>query len=158
MIAVVDELVRHVAGGQPIARLDAGAAFIQTVQGGLRLHLDSDSLRSCRRLTTMTQRPTARMNNVARALTSGFRPSRTRENTSMGSVVEPGPDRNEASTTSSSDKVNDSSQAETSAGAISGSVMRKNTVSGVAPRSSAASSSERSRSRDRKSTRLNSSH
>src|SRR3546814_11826528 len=97
----------------------------------------------------MTQRPTARMNNVARALTAGFRPSRTRENTSMGSVVEPGPDRNEASTTSSSDKVNDSSQADTSAGAISGSVKRTNTVTAVTPRSSAAATNDPPRSATR---------
>src|SRR5690606_17921066 len=149
MVAVVDKFVRYAVRRQPFAGLDAGAALGQAIQGCLVLHFNSDALRNCRRLTRMTQMPTPRMNRVASALTSGLSPRRTREKTSMSSVVEPGPDRNEATTTSSSDSVNDSSHADASAGAISGSVMRKNTVSGVAPRSSAASSSERSRSRTR---------
>ncbi|CAJ6271202.1 Uncharacterised protein [Burkholderia pseudomallei] len=81
------------------------------------------------------------MKSVASAFISGFRPRRTRENTTSGSVVEPGPERNAESTRSSIDSVNDSSQPESSACEISGSVITKNTFSGVAPRSSAASSS-----------------
>jgi hypothetical protein len=89
------------------------------------------------------------MNSVASAFISGFKPRRTRENTTSGSVVEPGPDRNADSTRSSIDSVNDSSQPATSACEISGSVMKKNTRNGVAPRSSAASSSDGCRSRTR---------
>ncbi|CAE6864779.1 hypothetical protein R70006_08281 [Paraburkholderia domus] len=57
-------------------------------------------------------------------------------------MVEPGPDRNAESTRSSNDSVNDSSQPDIKACEISGSVIRKNTLKGVAPRSSAASSSD----------------
>src|SRR6478735_9060239 len=63
----------------------------------------------------------------------------------MGSVFEPGPATNCDTTTSSQDKVNASSQPERMAGRINGSVMRKNTLAGRAPRSSAASSSESSK-------------
>ncbi len=49
-----------------------------------------------------------------------------------------------ATTTSSSDRVKASSQPATSAGAMIGSVMRPNTVRRLAPRSIAASSSDRS--------------
>src|SRR5690606_37392174 len=59
------------------------------------------------------------------------------------------PDKNEAMTTSSRDKVNASSHAASNAGKIKGKVTTKKTFIGVAPRSSAASSSERSRSRMR---------
>src|SRR5690606_41684937 len=70
-----------------------------SIQGCLVLHFDSDALRNCRRLTRMTQMPTPRMNRVASALTSGLSPRRTREKTSMGSVVEPGPDRKDRKST-----------------------------------------------------------
>ncbi|MNF05628.1 hypothetical protein D3C80_2054040 [compost metagenome] len=74
---------------------------------------------------------------------------RTLENTNIGKVVAPGPATKLAITRSSSDRVNASIQPATSAGAIIGSVITKNTFSGVAPRSIAASSIERSSSRRR---------
>lgn len=58
---------------------------------------------------------------------------RTLENTSIGSVVAPGPETKLAITRSSSDRVNASIQPEISAGAIIGKVMTKNTFSGGAP-------------------------
>ncbi len=62
--------------------------------------------------------------------------------------MEPGPETKLAITRSSSDSVKLSSQPEISAGAMIGSVMSKNTRAGVAPRSCAASSRLRSRSRE----------
>src|SRR5215472_6388308 len=63
----------------------------------------------------------------------------------MGRVVADGPDTKLATTRSSSDNVKASSQPETSAGLIPGRVTRHNTPNGRAPRSSAASSSARSK-------------
>src|SRR5690554_7043971 len=102
---------------------------------------------------------TAAMISVARALISGDTPIRTDENTTIGKVVAPGPDTKLAITRSSSDKVNASNQPDTNAGAITGRVITKKVFSGVQPRSMAASSMDKStsRNRDRKSTRLNSS-
>jgi len=74
---------------------------------------------------------------------------RTREKTSIGSVVAPGPETKLAMTRSSKESVNASSQPDITAGMIIGRVMIKNTFSGVAPRSIAASSMERSSSRSR---------
>jgi putrescine transport system permease protein len=54
------------------------------------------------------------------------------ENTIMGRVDAPGPDVKLATTTSSSDRVNASSQPETSAGTSSGRVMRMNACQGGA--------------------------
>jgi len=62
------------------------------------------------------------------------------ENTTIGSVDAPGPDVKLATTTSSSDNVNDNSHPAISAGAISGIVIRANTFHGAAYRSAAASS------------------
>ena len=59
---------------------------------------------------------------VATALTLGFSPRRAREKITSGIVVAPGPERNADSTTSSSESVNVSSQADSSACAIIGSV------------------------------------
>ena len=67
----------------------------------------------------------------------------------MGSVDEPGPDTKLAITKSSKDSVNASNQAATSAGAIVGMVIVKNTTRGLAPRSMAASSKVRSMPRKR---------
>ena len=78
---------------------------------------------------------------VATALTLGFRPRRAREKITSGIVVAPGPDRNADSTTSSSESVKVSSQADISACPIIGSVTSQNTCHGRAPRSIAASSS-----------------
>jgi hypothetical protein len=105
-------------------------------------------------LPTITPTVTTPINSVASAFISGFRPSRTRENTTSGSVVEPGPDRNADSTTSSIDSVNDSSHRATSACEISGSVIEKNTRSGGAPRSRAASSIDGCNSRTRDCTMI----
>lgn len=93
--------------------------------------------------------PTTSRIRLASALISGFTPMRTLENTSIGNVVAPGPETKLAITRSSSDRVNASIQPEISAGAIIGKVMTKNTFSGGAPRSIAASSIERSTSRRR---------
>ena len=82
---------------------------------------------------------------VASALTSGLTPSRTLEKITIGSVVEPGPATNCEMTRSSQDSVNANNQPDISAGNISGMVIRKNTVAGRAPRSSAASSSASSK-------------
>ena len=60
-------------------------------------------------------------------------------------MVAPGPEVNEAITRSSSDRVKASIQPETTAGRMTGSVICKKVLTGVAPRSIAASSSERSK-------------
>src|SRR5690554_1131408 len=86
---------------------------------------------------------------VANALISGDTPIRTDENTTIGKVVAPGPDTKLAITRSSSDKVNASNQPDTNAGAITGSVITKKVFSGVQPRSMAASSMDKSTSRNR---------
>ena len=81
---------------------------------------------------------------VAIALMSGVTPSRTLAKISIGSVVALGPDTKLEMTRSSSDRVNASSQPETSAGSSIGTVMSKKTASGRPPRSIAASSSDSS--------------
>ena len=80
-------------------------------------------------MTPAITTPTATMAimMVASALISGLTPSRTLEKITIGSVVEPGPETKLAITRSSSDSVNASSQPETSAGAMIGRVIRKNT-------------------------------
>src|SRR5690625_6975285 len=97
----------------------------------------------------ITQPPTKTINKVANALISGFKPSRTRAKTSRGKVEYPGPDKNDAITTSSSDKVNASNHAASSAGAISGTETTKKTYSGEAPKLKAASAHDTSRLRIR---------
>ena len=89
------------------------------------------------------------MTTVASALTVGSSPRRARLKITSGSVVEPGPDRKADITTSSSESVKVSSQAASSDCAIIGSVTRKKTCSGRAPRSCAASSNCGLRSRSR---------
>ncbi len=81
----------------------------------------------------------------ASALISGLTPMRTFEKITIGKVLEPGPETKLAITRSSSEMVKASSQPDTSAGAMIGSVMRKKILAGRAPRSIAASSSESSR-------------
>ncbi|MNG25282.1 hypothetical protein D3C84_1101120 [compost metagenome] len=95
---------------------------------------------------------TASRIRLATALISGFTPRRTAENTSIGRVVDPGPDTKLASTRSSSDRANDIMPPAASDGAIIGMVIRKNTFHGRAPRSMAASSMDRSSSRKRAET------
>ena len=87
-------------------------------------------------------RVTTTINIVANALMSGETPKRTLEKISIGSVVAPGPETKLAITRSSNDKVNDKSQPETIAGKIIGKVISHNTLSGLAPKSMAASSSD----------------
>ncbi len=81
------------------------------------------------------------MITVATALTLGSSPRRAREKITSGMVVAPGPLRKAETTTSSSDRLNVSSQADSSDCAIMGSVTSVNTCHGRAPRSMAASSS-----------------
>ncbi len=83
---------------------------------------------------------------VASAFISGDIPNRRLEKTIIGSVVAPGPATKLAITTSSRDRANDKSHPRTMLGKIIGSVITKNTFSGDAPRSSAASSIDRSKS------------
>ena len=92
------------------------------------------------------------MISVAKAFILGETPIRTEENTTIGKVVAPGPDAKLAITKSSSDRLNDSNQPATSAGEIIGTVIAKKVLNGVAPRSCAASSTERSISRKRDDT------
>src|ERR1700760_1488238 len=86
-------------------------------------------------------RATAVMVSVARTLISGLTPRRTLENTTMGKVLVPGPEVKLEITRSSHDNVKASSQPERMAGKMIGRVMTKNTLTGRAPRSIAASSS-----------------
>ena len=85
----------------------------------------------------------------ASALILGFRPMRTDENIFIGSVVASGPATKLEITTSSSDSVNAISQPDISAGMMIGKVITKNTLTRLAPRSIAASSSDLSSSAKR---------
>ena len=87
----------------------------------------------------MTPRVTTPTKIVETAFISGVTPSRTIEYIFIGRVVDPGPEVKLAITRSSSDRVKDKSQPEITAGRIIGSVIRINVLSGVHPRSSAAS-------------------
>ena len=110
---------------------------------------------SARRLKNHTRKvtsDTASRIRLATALISGLTPRRTAENTSIGNVVEPGPDTKLASTRSSSDRAKDIMAPAASEGAIIGMVIRKNTFQGLAPKSMAASSIDRSSSRNRADT------
>ena len=78
----------------------------------------------CSRQPTASITATARTIKLASAYNSGVGPSRSIENTTIGMVEAPGPEVKLATTTSSSDKVNASSQPEASAGISSGSVTR----------------------------------
>src|SRR5690606_5781382 len=95
---------------------------------------------------------TVSTSRLASALIFGLTPMRTEAKIFIGSVVELGPATKLAITTSSSDRVKASSQPDISAGAMIGRVIRKNTLSRFAPRSIAASSSERSSSCRREDT------
>src|SRR5258708_37155446 len=88
----------------------------------------------------MTVVTTVRVRGGGR-LISGLTPSRTFENTTMGRVLLPGPDVKLEITRSSHDNVKASSHPDKIAGKMMGSVMTKNTLTGRAPRSMAASSS-----------------
>ncbi|CAH0220524.1 hypothetical protein SRABI112_02362 [Pseudomonas mediterranea] len=110
---------------------------------------------SARRLKYQTRKvtsDTASRIRLATALISGFTPRRTAENTSIGKVVDPGPDTKLANTRSSRDNANDIMPPAASDGAIIGMVIRMKTFHGRAPRSMAASSMDRSSSRKRDET------
>ena len=110
---------------------------------------------SARRLKNHTRKvtnDTASRIRLATALISGLTPRRTAEKTSIGNVVEPGPDTKLASTRSSRDSAKDIIPPAANDGAIIGMVIRKNTFHGRAPRSIAASSIDRSSSRKRADT------
>src|SRR5450432_2761754 len=78
---------------------------------------------------------------VASTLISGLTPRRTLENTTMGRVLLPGPEVKLEITRSSQDKVKANSHPDSTAGKMIGKVITKNTFSGLAPKSMAASSS-----------------
>src|SRR6202161_1335866 len=103
--------------------------------------LSSRALRAIHRLTpTIIVLTTPRV-RVARTLISGLTPSLTLENTTMGKVLLPGPDVKLEITRSSHDSVKARSQPDSMAGKMIGKVMTKNTFTGLAPKSMAASSS-----------------
>ena len=81
------------------------------------------------------------MVSVASTLISGLTPKRTLENTTIGSVLLPGPEVKLEITKSSHDRVNANNHPDRMAGKIMGRVITKNTFNGRAPRSMAASSS-----------------
>ena len=83
-----------------------------------------------------------KMIRVATAFTLGSRPRRAREKITIGRGVAPGPLRKAVTTTSSSERLKVSSQADSSACAIMGSTTSEKTCHGRAPRSIAASSRE----------------
>src|ERR1700733_11787384 len=88
--------------------------------------------------------PTKQIIKLASAFTSGLTPSFTFEKITMGSVLAPGPETKLEITKSSRESVKLSSQLDASAGAIAGKVVSMNARTGPAPKSMAASSSERS--------------
>ena len=87
----------------------------------------------------MTPRVTTPTKIVETAFISGVTPSLTIEYIFIGRVVDPGPEVKLAITRSSSDRVKDKSQPETTAGRIIGRVISINVRNGVQPKSSAAS-------------------
>src|SRR5580698_6372706 len=98
------------------------------------------SARAIQKLTPTIISVTTLMVIVASTLISGLTPSRTFENTTIGSVLDPGPEVKLEITRSSQESVNARSHPERMAGKMIGSVMTKNTLTGSAPRSIAASS------------------
>src|ERR1700722_16524222 len=103
--------------------------------------LSSLALRAIHRLTPTIIMVTTLKVRVARTLISGLTPSLTLENTTMGKVLLPGPEVKLEITRSSQDSVKARSQPESIAGKMIGKVMTKNTFTGRAPKSMAASSS-----------------
>ena len=90
----------------------------------------------------ITSVPTTAIKRVANTFICGSSPSLILENITIGKVDEPGPDKKEVITKSSSDKVTASKKPEAIAGAIKGRVIRKKIFNGRAPKSLAASSSD----------------
>ena len=85
---------------------------------------------------------TKRIKIVAKALMSGDTPNLTFEKINMGKVVAPGPETKLDMTRSSRESVNARSHPEIIAGKIIGSVISQITLTGFAPRSIAAASSD----------------
>src|SRR5580693_2942321 len=100
----------------------------------------SRALRAIHRLTTTIIVLTTPSVRVASTLISGLTPRRTLENTTMGKVLLPGPEVKLEITKSSHDSVKASSHPDRMAGKMIGRVMTKNTLTGRAPKSMAASS------------------
>ena len=107
------------------------------------------SQRSESQPASKTPKLTKKMIMVASAFIFGLTPSRTLEKTFIGKVVEPGPETKLAITKSSNDNVKPKSHAANKAGEMMGRVITKKTFNGDAPKSIAASSIERSTSRNR---------
>src|SRR3984957_13502396 len=103
--------------------------------------LSSLALRAIHRLTPTIIALTTSKVRVASTLISGLTPSLTLENTTMGRVLLPGPEVKLEITRSSQESVKARSQPDKMAGKMIGRVMTKNTFSGRAPKSMAASSS-----------------
>ena len=82
----------------------------------------------------------------ASAFIFGLTPMRTDENIFIGKVVDDGPEVKLEITKSSKDNVNAINQPDSKAGDMIGKVITKNTFKRLAPKSIAASSSERSNS------------
>ena len=98
--------------------------------------------RFCLMRATQTPIVTKRIKIVAKALMSGDTPNLTFEKINMGKVVAPGPETKLDMTRSSRESVNARSHPEIIAGKIIGSVISQITLTGFAPRSIAASSSD----------------
>src|SRR5690554_8180140 len=110
---------------------------------------------SARRVKYHSKKVTKEINSsikLAMALISGLTPIRTAEKISIGKVVEPGPETKLANTKSSNDRAKDIIAPAAKEGAIIGRVIKKNTFQGLAPKSIAASSIERSISLNRADT------
>src|SRR5271155_6261156 len=86
--------------------------------------------RDSQMLTPTIMSVTTVMVSVASTLISGLTPSRTFENTTIGSVLLPGPEVKLEITRSSHDSVKARSHPDKMAGKIIGSVMTKKTLSG----------------------------
>src|ERR1700688_4718162 len=98
-------------------------------------------MRDIHKLTPTIIMVTTVMVMVASTLISGLTPSRTLENTTIGSVLLPGPEVKLDITRSSHDNVKASSHPDRIAGQMIGRVITKKPFTGRAPKSMAASSS-----------------
>ncbi len=93
--------------------------------------MSSRALRAIHKLTATIIVLTTPRVRVASTLISGLTPSLTLENTTMGSVLLPGPEVKLEITRSSHDRVKARSQPDRMAGKIIGKVMTKNTFTGL---------------------------
>src|ERR1700676_1456395 len=111
---------------RPIIGASCGAAYFGTAAAYAAF--SSRLARAIQKLTPTIIAVTTVIVIVASTLISGLTPNRTFENTTMGSVLLPGPDVKLEITKSSHDKVNASNQPDRRAGKMIGSVLRKNTL------------------------------